>query len=370
MGILHLSIELTLDLIALVSGIILIFRAKDNYPKLYWGIIAAGIGLMFSWENIGWLTIVTDTPEYNYTDLLNIEKMLKWYALANIVALFPIASLSPGYLNHFRIFTYLLPPIITITVGICYLGFNGVITPIHSLNEAISNIDNTDIKLRVCIFLLSVLTPLFILIHAMISTKTYRRINKNMHLFIGFLFLFVGIYILFTLNINEFIFNLFGITAIVFTVLFSILYLRYENPFSDHISMIYNTNEKISQTNSLPQSFPLFSIIETYFKEQHPYTDQLYNIKDLAKSLNEKEYDISTAIKSQGFTGFREYINCNRLEYFKQLAIENPGKTMKELMFACGFSSRATFYRNFSDKYGVSPSKFIDNQNNIKKNLT
>ena len=116
MGITHLSIELTLDLIALIIGIILIIRAKDNYPKLYWGIIATGIGIMFSWENIGWLTIVTDTPEYNFTELLNIEKMLKWYALANIVALFPIASLSPGYLNQFRKFTFLLLPIITITV--------------------------------------------------------------------------------------------------------------------------------------------------------------------------------------------------------------------------------------------------------------
>lgn len=51
MGITHLSIELTLDLIALIIGIILIIRAKDNYPKLYWGIIATGIGIMFSWEN-------------------------------------------------------------------------------------------------------------------------------------------------------------------------------------------------------------------------------------------------------------------------------------------------------------------------------
>lgn len=76
MGILHLSIELALDLIALISGIILIIRAKDNYPQLYWGIIAVGIGFMFSWENIGWLTIVTDTPEYDFTELLNIDKML------------------------------------------------------------------------------------------------------------------------------------------------------------------------------------------------------------------------------------------------------------------------------------------------------
>ena len=93
-----------------------------------------------------------------------------------------------------------------------------------------------------------------------------------------------------------------------------------------------------------------------------PYTDQRYNIELLAKSLNKQEHDISAAIKSQGFTGFREYINYLRLEYFKQLAAENPKSNVKELMFACGFTSRATFYRNFSEKYGVSPSKFIENQ--------
>lgn len=363
MGVIHLTIELTLDLIALATGIILIIRAKDNYPKLYWGIIAAGIGLMFSWENIGWLTIVKEMPEYNFTELLSIEKMLKWYALANIVALFPIASLSPGYFNHFRTFTFLLPPIITITVGICYLEFNGMITPIYSASDIIMNMDNRDVRLRVCIFLLSVFTPLFILLYAMIHTKTYRRINKNMHLFISFLFLFLGIYVLFTLTINEFIFNLFGITAIVFTVLFSMLYLRYENPFSDHITMVCDTGNGLPQTEeNAPQPLQLFFQIESYLKEEHPYIDQQYTIEQLAKSLNEKEHAVSAAIKSKGFTGFREYINYLRLEHFKLLAAESPEKNVKELMFACGFTSRATFYRNFSEKYGISPAQFIDTQ--------
>lgn len=363
MGIIHLTIELTLDIIALVTGLILIFRAKDNYPKLYWGIIATGIGIMFSWENIGWLTIVADTPEYNFTELLCIEKMLKWYALANIVALFPIASLSPGYFNHFRIFTFLLPPILTITVGICYLAFNGMITPIGSLAEIIPNINHMDVKLRIGIFLLSVITPLFLLIYAIVNNRTYRRMNRQMYLFIGFLFLFLGIYILFTLAINEFIFNLFGITAIVFTVLFSVLYLRNENPFSDYIDTTGNTENEIPETAEVScRIHPLFPIMDTYLKDQHPYTDPHYNIKELAKALQENEHTVSTAVKSKGFTGFREYINYLRLEYFRQLAAQAADKNVKELMYACGFTSRATFYRNFSDKYGISPSKFIENQ--------
>mgnify|MGYP000095069861 CR=1 FL=1 len=108
MGITHLSIELTLDLIALIIGIILIIRAKDNYPKLYWGIIATGIGIMFSWENIGWLTIVTDTPEYNFTELLNIEKMLCFSKYCSPVPYrFFIAGLSEPFQDiYFSVITY------------------------------------------------------------------------------------------------------------------------------------------------------------------------------------------------------------------------------------------------------------------------
>ena len=169
-----------------------------------------------------------------------------------------------------------------------------------------------------------------------------------MYLFIGFLFVFLGIYILFTLNINEFVFNLFGIMAIVFTVLFSIQYLRYENPFSNHINMIHNAeNTKktiMSQVEKRFQPLPLFSTVETYLQEQHPYTDQRYNIELLAKSLNEQEYTISTAIKSQGFTGFREYINYLRLEYFRQLAAKKPKSNVKEQNYDINIINKLIIY--------------------------
>lgn len=79
------------------------------------------------------------------------------------------------------------------------------------------------------------------------------------------------------------------------------LYLRYENPFSDHISMVYNTEEEENpeeMRNSF-QPLTLFTTIESYLKKEHPYTDQKYNIKDLAEALNDKERNISDAIKSQ-----------------------------------------------------------------------
>ena len=42
---------------------------------------------------------------------------------------------------------------------------------------------------------------------------------------------------------------------------------------------------------------PLFSTIEAYLQEQHPYTDQRYNIELLAKSLNKQEHDFQQQSK-------------------------------------------------------------------------
>ena len=359
MGILYLSIELVFDLAAFIIGCILIFQAKDNYQKFYWGVIVSIIGLVFIWENVGWLTMVADTPDYRLTELLNIEKMLKWYALASIVVLFPTASLCPGYFNHFRLIIFLQPPIITITVGICYLCFNGELTPIYSLDHILPNLNKMDVQLRLVIFLITILLPLLFAVYPVMTRKVYREINRNMYLFIGFMVLFVAIYMLFTLSINEFIFNLFGITAITFTLLFSMLYLRYENPFSYRVQLVSDGVSGYSEP-----FHPLFRKIEAYMAERHPYTNGKYKIEELADSLDETAICISKAIKNGGFTGFKEYINNLRLEHFKQLAMQNPDKNIKELMFLCGFNSRSAFYRNFSDKFGVTPMQYLENLNN------
>lgn len=77
MGVLYLLIEIVFDMLVLVIGGIIALRAKDNFQKRYWGAISFCIGLVFLWENAGWLTIVSETPAYRFSDLLNMEKMLK-----------------------------------------------------------------------------------------------------------------------------------------------------------------------------------------------------------------------------------------------------------------------------------------------------
>lgn len=369
MNLYYLTIELIIDAIAAILGILLIIRKTDNHPKFYWGVIATLIGFVFIEENIGWLITRSENPLYQYRDILNIEKMLEWYVLASLVSLYPLSSLHPGYLTPFRLTACLFPPAIITTIGISYLCFNGHITPLNAVSQIAANMDQPDVRLRLTIFLFTIITPLLYFSYPLLRNKSRRKINRMMYFFIGFMFLLLGVYILFTLFINDFIFNGFGITAIVFSIFFSIQYLRVENPLSDHVEIDHKlcTENDIKENvgkQSLIVASPLYEMIDNYLKESHMYVDSNYSIENLASHFGEKEAAISIAIKSSGYSGFREYINHLRLEYFKYQVTLNPHRTVKELMSVCGFISRTTFYRLYSDKYHENPMKFIDKQTN------
>lgn len=354
----QLIVELIFDVAAVIMGVMLILRARDNRQRFYWGLIATLIGITMSWENIVWIDVARHSPQYEYTDILNIEKMLKWYVLASMISLFPLASLRPGYLNHFRAMAFLLPPIIVVTAGICYILFNGHITEMYSISQIAPNIDKLDVKLRLTVFSCSILTPLVFFFYPIINNKTYRKITSDMYLLIGFLFVQYMIYFLFTLYINPFLFNALGITAVIFALTFSLQYLRSENPFSVRIQ----TENPDHEQSPRIETSPLFYAIDTFVKENHLYTDPDFNLEKLAKSLGKKEYIVSATIKSGGYTGFREYINNLRLEYFRYQAAQKPRRSVKQLMHICGFTSKATFYRIFAQQYGTSPTEYIKNQ--------
>lgn len=95
-------------------------------------------------------------------------------------------------------------------------------------------------------------------------------------------------------------------------------------------------------------------------KRDNLFTDKDYSLKNLARDMDEREAVLSEAIKAAGFTSFREYLCDLRLEYFKRQAENRPGKYVKELIFECGFTSRSTFYRNFTKRFGESPSRYME----------
>lgn len=55
---------------------------------------------------------------------------------------------------------------------------------------------------------------------------------------------------------------------------------------------------------------------------------------------------------------FNKYINDLRLEYAAKLLRDKPEYTIEAIAEECGLPIAQTFYRNFSDKFGVTPNDF------------
>jgi len=354
MSLIELYIELLFDLLAVALGIALVVKKEGNLQRFYWGIISIVIGFFLAWENVDWIFRVSASPDFEYEDILNIEKMLKWFAPASIISLFPLASLRPGYLNRKRILIYFLPFLVVLIISVGYLSSNPVMTKLSSVNDVLVNLHKFDIKLRLLVFIFSIVIPFMYFFYPLIVYKTYRKASPYMYLFLSLNVVLSAIYVSFTLFINTFFFNAFGILSVAFAITFAVLFLRSENPLSIHTGH--------PQASEIVEARPpsAFFDIDNYLKENQSFIDSNLNAACVAQALQMSEHEIAKLVKSAGFTGFREYLNVVRLEYFKTLAMQNREKTIKELMFASGFTSRTTFYRVFSEQYGISPVKYIN----------
>lgn len=349
----YLITELLVDLVAIVLGLSLIVRAADNRPRLWWGIISVLIGATFVWENVGWLVVVNAEPTYRFASLLDIGKMLEFYAVATVIGFFPMASLRPGYLTTSRVLTFLLPAVVVITMGVSYLLFDCAVTPLFTLANLLNNIGARDIMLRLFIFTCSVVTPLGCFLYPLIASQrsqhACRRPTRRMWLLLAAILWLIGVYCFFTLSINYFVFNLFGASCVIVALAFAVLYLQSENPFSQRAEVPTSVHSDLS----------LFATIEGYLTDSRDFLQTDYSITSLAATVGATVEDVSRAIKCGGYSSFREYIVHLRLECFPALAAASPEASVKELMFACGFNSRSTFYRAFAELYNCTPRDYL-----------
>lgn len=389
----YLLIELLVDLTAVVLGLCLMVRAADNRPRLWWGIISTLIGLVFMWENVGWLVAVNAEPTFRFTSLLDIGKMLEFYAVATVIGFFPMASLRPGYLTTRRVLLFLLPSVVVITMGASYLLFDCTVTPLFTTTALLNNIGVRDVTLRLAFFACSVLMPLGCFLYPLVASRRSRNVRRRptrvmWALLLAILWL-IGVYCFFTLSINYFVFNLFGASCVGVALVFAVFYLRSENPFSQRteplaapvttpVEIAPSTPTEPAATDATAVSTAagdemseqrLFAAIEGYLLDSRDHLQPDYNLTTLAATMGATTEAVVRAIKCGGYSSFREYICHMRLECFPALAAASPHASVKELMYACGFSSRSTFYRVFAEHYGCTPRDALHTQReSVKSN--
>lgn len=109
---------------------------------------------------------------------------------------------------------------------------------------------------------------------------------------------------------------------------------------------------------SVPKEEMLKERIFQLVEQEKLYLRPNLKINDLAQLLNTNRNYIYQAVNVGMGMSFSEYINQKRIEHAKQAIEENPHVLLSEVAAKSGFSSTSTFYRNFKQFEGYSPSDF------------
>jgi AraC-like DNA-binding protein len=110
------------------------------------------------------------------------------------------------------------------------------------------------------------------------------------------------------------------------------------------------------------QGKKLFQRIDSYFKEDKPFLDATFSLRQAERALGISGRYISEAIKQETGQNFSAFVNQARLEYYstylsKQSVIS--GKTVDEIAFELGFSSVNSFYQVVRKTKGCTPKEFL-----------
>lgn len=372
-SVLVLCIELLLDIVGLALGIIVFSRSSDNRLQKAWGMLAITLSLLLLCDNLEWIWLFsrggenalprfTEVP-MNHLSLWHIVRVIVFF---QFFSLFPIASLMPGWLNTTRVINLCIPIILIICIACCYQLFNGHYTILKSFADIRENIGNQDVLVRLFLFIISVITPsvnfLFPYMKRWIPVR--RKQSRAMTIYMFCYAMIMSGYIWLMLGTSGLCFNVFGIIVILPTIYLNVLYLRHENPLSLPPPPVEELKreeiEAIREIAVSPVVLDLCDQLQTLMKENKAYTNPQYSLQDLLNDLNTNENRLDKALHYDGFSGFRDFINFHRLQYFKEQARLQKDLSVKELMFMSGFTSRSSFYRYFANVEKMSPGEYMD----------
>lgn len=80
-------------------------------------------------------------------------------------------------------------------------------------------------------------------------------------------------------------------------------------------------------------------------------------LSSVAKIVSVSPEHLSRVFKQEIGFGFKEYLTIIRLQKAEDMLKKEPGRTICEVAYACGFNDGNYFSYKFKEAYGVSPSK-------------
>lgn len=100
--------------------------------------------------------------------------------------------------------------------------------------------------------------------------------------------------------------------------------------------------------------------LEVLINEEKVFLKPDLNLIELSQRLGTNRTYMSQAIKQFSGNSFSDYINSARIEYAKQLLLDN--EPLKNVEYSCGYTSTSTFYRQFQKQTGMSPTIWLSKE--------
>lgn len=105
----------------------------------------------------------------------------------------------------------------------------------------------------------------------------------------------------------------------------------------------------------------LYNSLVEYMQKEKAYLDSNLTKADLVRSLSSNERYVSEAVRMHAQTNLAGFVNTYRVgESIRLLRVNGSAMSMDEIAHRSGFNSRSSFYRNFQEVTGLSPSKFVE----------
>ncbi|WP_108840539.1 AraC family transcriptional regulator [Aquimarina sp. Aq78] len=220
--------------------------------------------------------------------------------------------------------------------------------------------------------IMNIVASIYIITMSVMIIKVNSRHKKQLPYFyeitkyksLNWLTVFCVICILFNLagnSLNLFISEKYYTYIINAILLLSLYYITIASLVQINIINIISPKTEEKETKAELEN--IVRIIEEYMIETKAYLNPSITLKTFAKEVRLPERLISKAINKIEHKNFNNYINYYRIEEFKQLLSMDRHKkfSISAIANEVGFNSRASFYKNFKDIVGVSPSSYAKN---------
>ena len=108
----------------------------------------------------------------------------------------------------------------------------------------------------------------------------------------------------------------------------------------------------------LPRERKLYMELESLMHSEKPFTDPDIDRNKVSEMLGTNRQYLADAVKHETGLTFSAYIGILRLKYALELLDCNPGLTLEAVAEDSGHGSYSSFFRAFTQKYGMTPSEY------------